>query len=165
MGARKCRLGLSVLYKNCDSWRRARGIGPNTLFKTKKTADPILQTVIFGQDLNFPILTCRTTSQPINLKHAQHFHIFLMGANGLYPIPLGCKSLPRRPGARLYAPQPRATPQSLQLKVRAPPDQHERAKRRPNPNMMQLESASKTQTAQYRDPRPRLHLPQNDSHE
>ena len=32
-------------------------------------------------------------------------------------------------------------------------------------NMTQLESASKTQTAQYRAPRPRLHLPKKNSHE
>ena len=31
--------------------------------------------------------------------------------------------------------------------------------------MTQLESASKKQTAQYRAPRPRLHLPKNNSHE
>ena len=31
--------------------------------------------------------------------------------------------------------------------------------------MTQRESASKTQTAQYRAPRPRLHLPKNNSHE
>ena len=50
------------------------------------------------------------------------------------------RSLPHPPGARFYAPQPRATPmmspswgQSLQFKVRAPPDQNKRAKRRPNP--------------------------------
>ena len=55
------------------------------------------------------------------------------------PFHLGAEFTPSA-GARFYAPQPRATPmmspswgQSLQFKVRAPPDQNKRAKRRPNP--------------------------------
>ena len=77
---------------------------------------------------------------------------------GMYPIPLGCGVYATiRRGLGFYAPG-----QSLQFKVRAPPDQNKTAKRHPNPiNMTQLESASKTQTTQYRAPRPRLHLSKN----
>ena len=109
-------------------------------FQYQKTVDPILQTAIFGQDLNFPILTCQTTSQPINFKNAQHFPLLIIRANGMYPIPLGCRVYPIRQGLSFYAPQPRATPmmspswgQSLQFKVHALPDQNKTAKRRPNP--------------------------------
>ena len=151
-------MALSILYKNRDSWGRARGIGPRTLFKTKKKVDPTLQTAIFGQDLNFPILTCRTTSQP---KSAQHFHLFLKVQVECTPIPLGVRSLPHPPGVRFYAPQPQATcnlrSALRQTKTKEPNDVQ-------IVNMAQLQSANKTQTAQYRAPRPRLHLPKNTSH-
>ena len=171
MGARKCRLALSVLYNNCDSWRRARGIGPKTLFKTKETVDPILQTAIFGQDLNFPILTCRTTSQPISQKNAQHFHLFFKGTSGMYPMPLGCGVYligqglgftPHSPGRPPWCHHHGGKACSLRSALR------QTKTKEPNDvqilNMMQLESASKTQTAQYRAPRPWLHLPKNNSH-
>ena len=94
----------------------------------------------FRPRLNFPILTCQTTSQPINFKNAQHFPLLIIRASGMYPIPLGCGVYPIRQGLSFYAPQPRATPmmspswgQSLQFKVHALPDQNKTAKRRPNP--------------------------------
>ena len=104
-------------------------------------------------------------------KDAQHFTCFYRYKWNV-PHSTWVRNFPHPPGARFYAPQPRATPmmspswgQSLQFKVRAPPDQ----KKEPNDvqilNMTQHESASKTQTAQYRASRPRLHLPNNNSHE
>ena len=138
-----------------------RSLGPGP-FSNQKSVDPILQTAIFGQDLNFPILTCQMTSQPMNLKNAQNFPLLFIGTSGMYPIPLGCGVYAIRRGLGSPGDQ-----KSLQFKVRAPPDQNKTAKRHPNPiNMTQLESASKTQTTQYRAPRPRLHLhlPKNNSH-
>ena len=127
------------------------------LFKTKTTVDPILQTAIFEnfrQNLNFPILTCRTTSQPINLKNAQHFHLFFVGTSGMYPIPLACGVYPIRRGLSVSPCSPGWPPWWW----------HHGAKtKEPNDvqilNITQLESASQTQTAQYPAPWPRLHLP------
>ena len=134
-------------------------------FQNQKTKDPILQAANFGQDLNCPILTCRMTSQPINLKSAQHFHVFFDRYKWNVPHSTWVRSLPHPPGARFYAPQPRATGDKTcsltsalrQTKTKEPNDVQAL-------NMTQLESASKTQTTQYRAPRPRLHLPKNNSH-
>ena len=79
-------------------------------FQNLKIVDPILQTAIFDRDLNFPILTCRTTSQPINLKNAQHFPLLFISTSGMYPILIGCGVYPIRQWLGFYAPQLRATP-------------------------------------------------------
>ena len=76
-------------------------LGPGPSSKPQKTVDPILQTAIFGQDLNFPILTCRTTSQPINLRKCTAFSpVFYRYKWNACPVPLGlgCGVYPIRRG-------------------------------------------------------------------
>ena len=117
------------------------GIGPKTLFRAQKIADPMLQTAIFGQDLNFQSLhASRHPNQQILKMHSissciLHVQVecapFHLVGRGVYPV---------RWGLGFYAPQPRATPmmspswgQNVQFKVRAPPDQMQK-----KPNDIQI---------------------------
>ena len=115
-----------------------------------------------------------TDDIPTNkFKHlSQRFPLLFIGTGGMYPIPLGCGVYPIHRGLGFYAPQGRATPSChhhggkacsfrsalRQTKTKQPNDVQIL-------NMTQLEPANKAQTAQYRAPRPRLHLPKNNSHE
>ena len=110
-GAWKCRLALSILYKNRDSWGRARGIGPGTLSKPwncrSNTTNCNCQP---GFEFSNPSMTDENAVISLKIYHSIFPIVYRHRWNVSHSA--WVRSLPHPPGVGFYAPQGRATPSS-----------------------------------------------------